>query len=142
MTGAEQGSAVEQMKAMLLTLGWTPQPPEGGGAMRERWESLAALLSVAEDLEAEANGTAELAASPRNDQDPLTLQAVSAELDRRAEAQHVPAAQGVTVSTLHSAKGLEWDAVALLGIHEGSLPFMLASSPEQIRRNGGCSTSG
>jgi DNA helicase-2/ATP-dependent DNA helicase PcrA len=33
---------------------------------------------------------------------------------------------------LHSAKGLEWDAVALLGIHEGSLPFVLASSPEQV----------
>jgi DNA helicase II / ATP-dependent DNA helicase PcrA len=132
MTGAEQGSAVEQMKAILLTLGWSPQPPDGGGALRERWESLAALLSVAEDLEAEANAAGALTASPPNDQEPLTLQVVSAELDRRAEAQHVPAAQGVTVSTLHSAKGLEWEVVALLGVHEGSLPFILASSPEQI----------
>jgi DNA helicase-2/ATP-dependent DNA helicase PcrA len=53
-------------------------------------------------------------------------------MDRRAEAQHVPAAQGVTVSTLHSAKGLEWNAVALLGVHEGSLPFVLANTPDQI----------
>jgi DNA helicase II / ATP-dependent DNA helicase PcrA len=129
---AAQGSAVEEMKSILLTLGWTQQPPEGGGALRERWESLAALLSVAEDLEAAASATAELARRAGDDQEPLTLEAVSAELDRRAEAQHVPAAQGVTISTLHSAKGLEWDAVALLGAHEGSLPFILASSPEQI----------
>jgi DNA helicase-2/ATP-dependent DNA helicase PcrA len=41
-------------------------------------------------------------------------------------------AQGVTVSTLHSAKGLEWEAVALLGAQEGSLPFVLATRPEQV----------
>ena len=44
----------------------------------------------------------------------------------------MPAAQGVTVSTLHSAKGLEWDAVALFGIQEGSLPFVLATRPEEV----------
>ena len=129
MSGSEQGSAVEQMKGVLTALGWSDHPPEGGGALRERWESLAALLSVAEDLQAEADAVLDSAEGPR---EPLTLQAVSAELDRRAEAQHVPSAQGVTVSTLHSAKGLEWDAVALLGIHEGSLPFVLATSAEQI----------
>jgi ATP-dependent DNA helicase UvrD/PcrA len=129
MTGTEQGSAVEQVKDVLITLGWTQQPPEGAGALRERWESLAALLTVAEDLQAEADVAA---AAGEGSAEPLTLAAVSAELDRRAETQHVPTAQGVTVSTLHSAKGLEWDAVALLGIHEGSLPFVLATSPEQI----------
>jgi DNA helicase-2/ATP-dependent DNA helicase PcrA len=126
MDGAERRSGVEQMKEVLIALGWTQQPPDGAGALRERWESLAALLSVAEDMETAARAPAD--DSPQL----LTLQQVSAELDRRAEAQHVPAAQGVTVCTLHSAKGLEWEAVALLGIHEGSVPFVLASSPEQI----------
>jgi DNA helicase-2/ATP-dependent DNA helicase PcrA len=126
ITAAGQGSAVAQMKEVLIALGWTQQPPEGGGAVRERWESLAALLSVAEDLEA---GTS---ISTDGSEQPLTLGDISAELDRRAEAQHIPVAQGVTVCTLHSAKGLEWDAVALLGIHEGSMPFVLASSAEQI----------
>ena len=112
---------VEQVKAVLATLGWTPDPPAGAGAVRERWESLAALLSVAEDL----TDNAEPGQS-------VDLTAIVAELDRRAEAQHVPAAQGVTVSTLHSAKGLEWEAVALLGVHEGSLPFVLATTPDQL----------
>jgi DNA helicase II / ATP-dependent DNA helicase PcrA len=117
----DSGSGVEEMQAVLATLGWTPQPPNGAGAVRERWESLTALLSVAEDLPGSdgAKGTADLAA-------------VVAELDRRVEAQHVPVAQGVTVSTLHSAKGLEWDAVALLGCQEGSLPFVLATTADQI----------
>ena len=118
----EDGSALDQFKALLWALGWTEKPPEGAGAVRERWESLAALLSVAEDLAA-VRTAAGL---------PLTLAEVSAELDRRAEAQHVPAAQGVTVSTLHSAKGLEWEGVALLGVHEGTLPFVLATAPEEV----------
>ena len=54
VAGDEPGGAVEQVKAVLGTLGWTDQPPDGAGALRERWESLAALVSVAEDLAAEA----------------------------------------------------------------------------------------
>ncbi|HYI59965.1 MAG TPA: ATP-dependent DNA helicase UvrD2 [Microlunatus sp.] len=113
------GDAVAEVQAVLEALGWTTKPPEGAGAVRERWESLAALVSVAEDLAAASD-------------QPVGLAAVVAELERRAEAQHVPSAQGVTVSTLHSAKGLEWDAVALFGIQEGSLPFVLATRPEEV----------
>ncbi len=118
-----QLDGVTEFRALLGSLGWTEEPPKGAGAVRERWESLAALLSVAEDLA----GTSSDAAIGG-----VALAAISSELDRRAEAQHVPAAQGVTVATLHSAKGLEWDAVAVYGAHEGSLPFVLASTPEQV----------
>jgi DNA helicase-2/ATP-dependent DNA helicase PcrA len=123
LTGSDGQGAVEQVKAVLTTLGWTPQPPDGAGAVRERWESLAALVSVAEDL---------VASRPAAERAAVDLAVVSAELERRAEVQHVPSAQGVTVATLHSAKGLEWDAVCLLAIHEGSLPFVLATTPAQV----------
>ena len=119
LSAGEDREAVAEVQAVLGALGWTPKPPEGAGAVRERWESLAALVAVAEDLAATSDTAPD-------------LPGVVAELERRAEAQHVPSAQGVTVSTLHSAQGLEWDAVALFGVQEGSLPFVLATRPEEV----------
>jgi DNA helicase-2/ATP-dependent DNA helicase PcrA len=130
--GDDDRGALERVRAVFGTLGWTAQPPDGSGAVRERWESLAALLSAAEDLVVGAEVQTEGPGQTPAPAPVVGLADISAELDRRAEAQHVPNAQGVTVSTLHSAKGLEWDAVALFGIHEGSLPFVLASTAEQI----------
>jgi ATP-dependent DNA helicase UvrD/PcrA len=40
--------------------------------------------------------------------------------------------QGVTLASLHSAKGLEWDAVFLVGLTDGTLPIQHASTPEQV----------
>ena len=45
---------------------------------------------------------------------------------------NAPTPDGVTVATLHAAKGLEWTAVALVGVQEGTLPLSLAAGPEQV----------
>ncbi|WP_409238110.1 ATP-dependent DNA helicase UvrD2 [Streptomyces sp. PA5.6] len=107
-----------QVRAVLSTKGWTTEPPAGSGAVRDRWESLAALVRLAEDF-ARARPEA-------------TLADLVAELDERANAQHAPTVEGVTLASLHAAKGLEWDAVFLVGLAEGMMPITYAKTDEQI----------
>ena len=40
---------------------------------------------------------------------------------------------GVRLGTLHAAKGLEWEAVGIGGLHDGSLPHPLATSEDRLR---------
>ncbi|CAM5590512.1 DNA 3'-5' helicase OS=Streptomyces tendae OX=1932 GN=GUR47_14910 PE=3 SV=1 [Streptomyces tendae] len=107
-----------QVRAVLSGEGWTTQPPAGSGAVRERWESLAALVGLAQDFAAARAGA--------------TLSDLVVELDERAGAQHAPTVQGVTLASLHSAKGLEWDVVFLVGVAEGMMPITYAKTDEQI----------
>ena len=48
------------------------------------------------------------------------------ELDRRRAAERAGSADGVNLLTYHRAKGLEWDAVALPMLEDGSLPIRQA----------------
>lgn len=108
----------EAMRAAVSGLGWTTEPPPGQGSVRERWESWAALVGLADTFGRE---------QPQAD-----ATALLAELERRSQAHHAPLGHGVTLSSLHAAKGLEWDAVALVGVSECVVPFVLASTAAQI----------
>lgn len=107
-----------QVRAVLSTRGWGTEPPAGSGAVRDRWESLAALVRLAEDFARARQGA--------------TLADFVAELDERANTQHAPTVEGVTLASLHAAKGLEWDAVFLVGLTEGTLPITYARTDEQV----------
>ena len=113
----------EEVRAVLAAAGWSATPPTAAGAVQERWGSLQALASLADDLAAGAVGA--------------TLSDLVTELDERASAQHAPTVQGVTLASLHAAKGLEWDAVFLVGLSEGLMPISLAegwAAVEEERR--------
>jgi DNA helicase II / ATP-dependent DNA helicase PcrA len=109
---------VEDVRHVLAGAGWSPQAPPGPGAARDRWESLAALVGLAEDL-------------ARADKD-ATLGDLVDELDARAAAQHAPTVEGVTLASLHAAKGLEWDAVFVCGLTDGMVPITYADTPAQV----------
>lgn len=100
---------------VLRSLGWSHNPPEARGAVRDRWESLNALMGLVDQA---APGT--------------SFRAFTDDIMERQASQHEPTVAAVTLATLHSAKGLEWENVFIVGVSEGLLPISYAGTPEQI----------
>jgi DNA helicase II / ATP-dependent DNA helicase PcrA len=100
---------------VLRSRGWSQDPPAGPGAVRERWDLLNALMRLAEEM---PDGT--------------TFRTFTDELMVRQSTQHEPTVRAVTLATLHSAKGLEWPHVFIVGAAEGLLPISHASGLEAV----------
>jgi DNA helicase-2/ATP-dependent DNA helicase PcrA len=108
------------VREALSTVGWTvAEPAAKAGAARDRWEALTALAGLADEAAARPSG-------------PPALADFVAELEQRAADQHVPSVAGVTLASLHAAKGLEWDAVFLVGLVDGTLPIQHAGTPDEV----------
>ncbi|MBO0836367.1 MAG: ATP-dependent DNA helicase UvrD2, partial [Actinobacteria bacterium] len=107
-----------EVRPILASMGLTARPPGGRGTARERWESLEALAQLAADF---------FAANPQ-----AGMPELAAELAVRSAIGHAPAMAGVTIASLHAAKGLEWQAVFLPGLTDGTMPIIYAQTDEAI----------
>jgi DNA helicase-2/ATP-dependent DNA helicase PcrA len=100
---------------VLRSIGWSQEPPQSAGAVRDRWESLNVIMRLAEDASEE-----------------MTLREFVADLVDRQSSNNEPLRSAVNLATMHSAKGLEWDCVHIVGLNEGLLPISYARTPEAI----------
>jgi DNA helicase-2/ATP-dependent DNA helicase PcrA len=120
---AEPDTAMPEIaRDALRSAGWSEEPPAARGAARERWDAMQALVALADDL----------TASAARDGRTATMADLIADLDERAAAQHAPTVEGVTLASLHAAKGLEWDAVFLTGLSDGQVPWMAAETAADL----------
>lgn len=109
---------VETVRDILGSLGWKPKEPDSGRSVRETWESLNTIVELADDLYAK-DATAQLPDFVKS-------------LDLRNEMEFAPSANAITLASIHSAKGLEWEAVFVAGLSEGLLPISHATTPAEF----------
>jgi len=106
--------AAVTVRGVLAGLGWTPDAPELPGPALERWTGLDALHRIALDA------------------GPTAFSRFVDDLLERQATGDDPVTGAVTISTIHAAKGLEWDSVHVVGLSEGLLPIVHASDDAVI----------
>ena len=105
----------QQVSDVLRELGWTQDAPAGVGAVRAKWEALNAIMALADQ-------------APES----MTFRDFTSDLLARQEVRHEPTIHAVTLASIHSAKGLEWNSVYIIGLTEGMLPISYAQGLEAI----------
>lgn len=102
-------NARDTMELILReNLGWLSKPP-ANPVDRHAWNVMSALAEIATALPPSS-----------------TVVELAADLKHRADNEDEPSVSAVTLSTVHNAKGLEWDTVFVVGMSEGMFPLSYA----------------
>lgn len=106
----EDAPLFARVSKVLTQLGWTHAKP---AEFDEKWERLNWFAMLADLDEA----TTELAD-------------FISHLEELQKAQYEPEVTAITLSTMHAAKGLEWEAVFVAQLSDGSVPYFRTFNDE------------
>jgi DNA helicase-2/ATP-dependent DNA helicase PcrA len=126
-SGGSGDGLVADVKAVLAGMEWTERAPTGRGNVRDRWESLQAIVTQAEEYAAAHEGAG--------------LGDFVDDLDRRAAEQHAPVAEGVTLATLHAAKAWSGTRSSSAACTRARCRSSTPRGRPPSRRSAGCCTS-
>jgi DNA helicase-2/ATP-dependent DNA helicase PcrA len=135
---------VDVRDAMRVIRSASVLPPEGGDWYEDLVSVLrpfgdadyvSAFLRLAREMQ---EGSIELDSADLSSSGDLktksSMRTFLRELEDRAEQNNPPTLPGVTLSTLHSAKGLEWNHLYLIGLSDGVLPMSNNNDLNEERR--------
>jgi DNA helicase II / ATP-dependent DNA helicase PcrA len=135
----EVRGAIDLVRRAVAAGSLTATGPALSGAVREMWASK--LGYDADDIgvgdEARERNAAldtliDILSTQLGSDGGLDAAGYLAELDRRRAGERAGSTDGVNLLTYHRAKGLEWDAVALPMLEDGSLPIRQAFDDDAL----------